>query len=200
MPDRRGIFVAIVGPSGAGKDTLLSLAREALQDCPGIRFARRVITRNADGATEDHGTLDVASFQEARTRGDFCLSWEAHGLCYGLPASIALELKAGNVVVANMSRRSLDLAAGIFGGIDVVEITARPELLIDRLTARGRETPEEIAARVARYAPVDRPASAIGFLSIDNSDDVSAAAGQLARHLKSRTRAADDPSISSCTA
>jgi ribose 1,5-bisphosphokinase len=195
LPDCRGIFVAIVGPSGAGKDTLLSLARDALRDCPGIRFARRVITRDADGATEDHDTLDVGSFQEARTRGDFCLSWEAHGLCYGLPASIGSELAAGNVVVANMSRRSLDLAAEIFGGIDVVEITARPELLIDRLTARGRETPEEIAARVARYAPIDRPASAVGFLSIDNSDDMSAAAETLARHLRSRTVLAECSSI-----
>ena len=56
-PVRNGVFVAVVGPSGAGKDTLIAHVRERLGDGEHVEFARRVITRTSDGATEDHDTL-----------------------------------------------------------------------------------------------------------------------------------------------
>ena len=42
-----GRLILVVGPSGAGKDTLLGLAKAACADDPGIIFSRRVITRQA---------------------------------------------------------------------------------------------------------------------------------------------------------
>ena len=47
------MLVLVVGPSGAGKDTLLAAAREALAGDPRIRFVRRAITRPAEAGHED---------------------------------------------------------------------------------------------------------------------------------------------------
>ena len=66
LPIRNGAFVAVVGPSGAGKDTLIAHARAALADEPQVEFVRRVITRLADGETEDHDTLTDAAFWKRR--------------------------------------------------------------------------------------------------------------------------------------
>ncbi len=75
LPIRNGAFVAVVGPSGAGKDTLIAHAKAALADEPPVEFVRRVITRPSDGATEDHDTLTEAEFLEALANGAFALAW-----------------------------------------------------------------------------------------------------------------------------
>jgi len=118
-PGRKGVFVAVVGPSGAGKDTVLKAAAGMLQAEAGVHFVRRVVTRAADAACEDHATLSPDDFIAARESGAFCLSWGAHGLFYGLPASIGDRLADGQTVVANLSRTALADAARRFGGIRV---------------------------------------------------------------------------------
>jgi ribose 1,5-bisphosphokinase len=49
FPIRNGVFVAVVGPSGAGKDMVIGYAAERLSACEGVDFVRRVITRPCDG-------------------------------------------------------------------------------------------------------------------------------------------------------
>src|SRR5215467_8848455 len=89
-----GKLVLLIGPSGAGKDTLLSLARAACADDPAIVFARRVVTREASSA-EDNEQISVDGFREAEARAAFAVHWEAHGHAYGLPRSINDDILAG---------------------------------------------------------------------------------------------------------
>ena len=182
-PERRGLLVAVVGPSGAGKDTLM--ARAALHPALDrrLRFARRVVTRAALVASEDHDSLDEAGFDRAQAEGAFSLAWEAHGLRYGLPRSVGIDVARGLAVVANLSRRSLGDAARAFGALEVVEVTARPEVLLARLSARGRESDATVRDRLRRQVPVALPAEAAGHLRIDNSGDVEAATELFVRHL-----------------
>lgn len=139
------MLVLVVGPSGAGKDTLLNMARTALAGDARFRFVRRVITRPADAGGEDHEAVSDTEFA-AR---NFALSWQVHGLRYGIPADIADDISRGVVVVANVSRSIIADAAVRFP-VRVIEVTAPAEVLAGRLAARGRENAADIAHRLAR--------------------------------------------------
>ena len=183
-PERlKGVFVAVVGPSGAGKDTLMSRAGHDPALDPRIRFARRVVTREALVTSEDHDSLDEAGFARAEASGAFSLVWSAHALRYGLPRSILDDLAGGAVVVANLSRRSLDAAAAIFGAVHVVEVTARPEILLARLVGRGREPEATIRDRLSRQVAPVLPSRAASHVVIDNSGDLDAATESVVRHF-----------------
>lgn len=150
-----GALVLVVGPSGAGKDTLIAKAADVLAGESRFVFPRRVVTRAAMAELEDHDTVDAAEFQKQKLRGAYALDWEAHGLHYALPASIDAAMMAGRVAVANVSRAVIARALEKYEHCHVVLITARPEIRAARLAGRGRETAEDIAARLAREgAPV----------------------------------------------
>lgn len=180
---RAGAFVAVVGPSGAGKDTLIARAKIGLAGSERLVFAQRTVTRTANRAAEDHRTLDEGAFDAAKAAGAFCLTWQAHGLQYGLPARLRTHCSQGSIVVANLSRRVLPDAARLFPVLFVMEVTARPELLIARILARGRETSDEGAARLARRAQLEPPPSVAGHYVIDNSGDLDVAAHEFATRL-----------------
>lgn len=143
------MLVLVVGPSGAGKDTLLDAARAALADDPRFHFVRRVITRPAEAGGEAHEAVTEAEFARRR----FALAWTAHGLRYGIPIAIETDLTAGRAVIANVSRAVIAEAARRFP-VRVIEVTAPPQVLAARLAARGRETAADIAARLARSVAV----------------------------------------------
>lgn len=144
----------VVGPSGAGKDTLLALAQTALAGDPRVRFVRRVITRPADLGDEGHEAVDGTAFERRRDAGGFALWWAAHGLSYGIPIDIEDDLRRGRIVVASVSRAVLNWAVSAYSG-RVLEVSAPPEKLAERLLARGREGAEDIARRLAREVPLD---------------------------------------------
>jgi phosphonate metabolism protein PhnN/1,5-bisphosphokinase (PRPP-forming) len=148
------MLIGVVGPSGAGKDTLMAGARAALAGDARFRFVRRTITRPAEAGGEDHRPLDRAGFEAERAAGGFALWWEAHGLLYGIPAVIAPNSGSlGQVTIANLSRTALAEANRHFPLL-VLEITAPPAVLAARLAARGREDAADVAARLARQAPL----------------------------------------------
>lgn len=188
-PVRYGVFVAVVGQSGAGKDTLIAYVRERLGDGEHVEFARRVITRTSDGATEDHDTLADAAFIEAEAAGAFALSWEAHGLRYGIPAHVDDVISNGRVVVANTSRGIIPALHQRYANVVVVEITAAPEILATRLAARGRESRGEVLARLARTAP--QALSGPGHVVIDNSGDADIAGERFLTVIRKAVALAD---------
>jgi phosphonate metabolism protein PhnN/1,5-bisphosphokinase (PRPP-forming) len=175
------MLVLVVGPSGAGKDTLLDAARRKLAGDTRFRFVRRVITRPAEAGGEEHDPVTEAEF----TARPFALQWQAHGLRYGIPADIAGDLAAGTVVIANVSRAVIAEAATRFP-VRVIEITAPPHILAQRLAARGRETAADIAGRLARTVAL--PATiAVETVMNDSTPDIGAD-----RFLAALSRAASD--------
>ena len=147
------MLVLVVGPSGAGKDSLLDGARAALAADDRFRFVRRAITRPAEAGGEAHEALSDADFLTHQAAGGFALDWQAHGLRYGIPRDIEADLAAGRVVVANVSRAVIETARQRYP-TRVIEITAPTEVLARRLAARGRESATDIAERLARSVPL----------------------------------------------
>ncbi|HEV3184026.1 MAG TPA: phosphonate metabolism protein/1,5-bisphosphokinase (PRPP-forming) PhnN [Xanthobacteraceae bacterium] len=142
-----GRLVLVVGPSGAGKDTLIELARGLLRDDASVVFPRRVVTRAASAA-EAHDTMDEEAFDRAARAGSFALTWDAHGLRYGIPISIDADIRAARTVVCNVSRTIIIPARARYADVFVALVTAPAEVLAARLAARGRDG--DIAQRLAR--------------------------------------------------
>jgi ribose 1,5-bisphosphokinase len=172
------MLVLVVGPSGAGKDTLLDAARQALAGDRRFRFVRRVITRAPGSGGEAHEAVTEAEFA---TR-DFALQWQAHGLRYGIPAD-AIDDRV--VVAANVSRTVISEAARRFP-VRVIEVTAPAKLLAARLASRGREVAADIAQRMARSVGVP------GDLPVDRVVNDGSLEDGLARFLEALNRAAAD--------
>jgi len=180
-----GVLVAVVGPSGAGKDTLMEAARATLAGEDRITFLRRAITRPAEAGGEDHLPLSREAFLAERDAGRFALWWEAHGLLYGLPrATFEEALVPGRVAVANLSRRVLGEAAERHP-LRVLEITASPAVLAARLAARGRESSSDVERRLSRQAPL--PAG-LSVETVVNDGSVEAGVQRVLRVLR-RARA-----------
>lgn len=165
---RRGVLHLVVGPSGAGKDTLIDAARTARPDIlfPRRVVTRRVLTRNGAAIGEDHDELGWTDFEAAEAAGAFALSWRAHELAYGVPRTALAPLAEGRHVIMNVSRSVLAPARASFAPVRILSVTAPLSVLTERLIARGRETPASITARLDR-APVGRPSGA-DVVDIDN--------------------------------
>ncbi len=177
-----GRLVYVVGPSGAGKDSLLEWVRTRLPDESGVRLARRTITRPAGAGGESHLEATEAQFEDQLTRGEFALHWRANGHRYGIGREIEAWLAAGATVVVNGSREHLLAARARFPQLETVHITASTEVLRSRLTQRGREQPREATRRLARnatFADAVRPAA----LLLINDGPIEIAGARLAEFV-----------------
>jgi ribose 1,5-bisphosphokinase len=162
-----GRLIYVMGPSGAGKDSLLGYARERL-GASAILFAHRYITRPADAGSENHVALTPAEFQWRSAQGLFALQWESHGLQYGIGVEIHDWLAQGASVVVNGSRGHFAQALQRYPDLSAIVIEAHPQVLAQRLAARGRESAAAISARLARQ-PAFELAPQGSHARIDNS-------------------------------
>lgn len=141
-----GRLIAVVGPSGVGKDSVMAGLHDALPD---THLVRRTVTRAPGLGGEDYDAVSVAEFDARAAKGAFAVHWRAHGLYYGIPAATADHLASGKDCLANFSRKALMEGARVFPRFLVLHITASAETLAARLSARGRETPKEVSRRLA---------------------------------------------------
>ena len=139
----------VVGPSGAGKDTLIARARAACHDDAGVVFPRRTVTR-PPSLSEDNEFMPEAAFEHAAASGAFAFWWRAHGHLYGIPLAIDFDLEAGRTVVCNVSRTVVAAVRRRYANVVAVLVTAPPDVLGARLAARDRTSDGRIADRMKR--------------------------------------------------
>ncbi len=175
-----GRLVLVVGPSGAGKDTLLGLAKAACAEDRTIVFPRRVITRAAS-ASEENEEVSLGTFQEALTRGEYAMHWEAHGHCYALSRAIDDDIRAGRTVVVNVSRTVIGAMRRAYANVLVVSITAPSEVLAKRIAMRARSSDGRLESRLHRTV---EDAAAAPDVTIVNTSSAEYHARQLVRAIK----------------
>lgn len=146
MPGR---LIYMMGPSGAGKDSLIDAARQPLSVL-GCKVARRVITRSAESVGEEALEVSELEFERQVERGDFALFWRANGLGYGIPVEIDCWLEQGCHVLVNGSRGYLSLARERYPDLIPIVLTVDTEVLRRRLLRRARESLSEIESRLQR--------------------------------------------------
>lgn len=181
MSDR---LVYVIGPSGAGKDSVLQGLRQVWPAAAPAHWARRTITRPAESGGEEHEALADSNFEEQLKANAFAMHWKANGLSYGVRHSELQPLDFGHWVFVNGSRSWLPELLAIWPEATVVHIGAAPEVLARRLSARGRETAASVAARLARQVPLALPG---GTIRIDNNGPLEVAVNALQQALRDRS-------------
>ena len=182
---RQGVLVLVAGPSGAGKDSILNGAQTLLRSDDRFQFARRIITRPKD-LTEDHAECSEDDFHDLKDNGALLFHWNAHGLWYGVPASVSDELAGGKVVCVNVSRSIIDSARERFGNVVTVLVDAPPDVLSERLSGRGRESQTQARERLDRR--IQEFSLRSGDVRIVNDGSLGSAIAQFVEILKSSAR------------
>lgn len=171
---KSGTLVLVVGPSGSGKDSLIARAKSELQPKSNYVFPKRVITRAAVPSAEDHDTMTEHEFNEALAMNRFALHWQAHGLFYGIRREYIDDMRNGQTIIINVSRGVIPSAEQLGFPVVVLSILCRPELLAERIAARGRESKDDILARLKREAPI--AATSAKLVEIRNETTIDEAA------------------------
>ena len=159
-----GRLIAIVGPSGSGKDTLIFKFKEKFE----ADFPTRFITRPSFPNDEKYNSVSKNTFANLKNTEQLAFHWSAHGLSYGIPASIDQSLRAGRNVIFNCSRAAINKIRKKYPVLEIISIIVPPEILKKRLIARGRESIEEIDQRLCRHIPLKIP----GCIEVDNSGTI----------------------------
>lgn len=103
-----------------------SLLDAARAHHPEWLVAHRYVTRDS-GGTENGVALIPDEFASRRRLGLFCLTWQAHGLDYGLGIELEAWLARGQTVLVNGSRRALPEARGRLGEALLPVLVTAPE-------------------------------------------------------------------------
>ncbi|CAH1649159.1 Ribose 1,5-bisphosphate phosphokinase PhnN [Chelatococcus asaccharovorans] len=144
-----GRLVLVVGPSGAGKDSVLRGARARLAHDDRYVFPRRSVTR-PPSADEDNISLNEDAFIALVNADAFALHWQAHGHRYGVPRAVDTAIASGATVICNVSRTVLQAARLRYQHVTVIGITASRDVLAARIFGRARESEDEATKRLDR--------------------------------------------------
>lgn len=173
-------LVYVVGPSGAGKDSLLQWLVQHPPAHTRLHLARRTVTRPASAGGEDHEAVDAPTFAALLEANAFALHWSANGLQYGIRTQEFAALATGAWVLVSGSRAHLALAQQRYPGLSAVHVHASAGVLRQRLRARRRESNAEVEARLHRALAFDAPADAF---CLTNDEDLESAGHRLKTHL-----------------
>jgi guanylate kinase len=149
-----GILFILVGPSGAGKNTLMKRVQEQLGDLPQLATATTRERREGEEEGREHQFVSRDRFQELIDTNALIEFQPVHvGDLYGTPRkTVENALNAGNDLVADIEFLGATKIQEAFPQ-NTVLIFVTPsnlDLLAQRIRQRGNITPEALADRLER--------------------------------------------------
>lgn len=177
-------LIFVIGPSGAGKDTLLTWLKSRVRASSMLHWARRTINRPTSNLLNDeqHEGVDSDEFEKLLKDGAFAMHWEANSYRYGIRFQEIAPLYQFKWVIVNGSRGYLSAAASDYPGMTVLHITADQEVLRKRLIERGRETNEMIEERLRREVPLIIPRQS-NLIEIINNGSLESVGSHMLQRL-----------------
>lgn len=167
-------ILLITGPSGAGKDSLLRLAAHHFRKDSRLCLVKRYITRQPD-SNEQNYFVDHAAFTLLCKNNFFISHWNAHGNLYGIPRTGLPDKNENTLAIISISRQNVGDFERCFERVTTLGIKVDPDILRNRLRARGREDDKSIEKRLQRTAP---PIKARRMLHFDNSEELACSGKQ----------------------
>ena len=178
----------LMGPSGSGKDALMTGVRKYFNGQGPVLFAHRYITRCWRSGGENHIELSDEEFDQRLRAGLFSMHWSANDCRYGIGLEVDAWLANGYSVLVNGSREHLEDARMRFGDRLVpVLVCVETSQLKQRLLSRGRESLQQIEQRLERN---QRFVNALEEKSIvlDNSGALDQSIAHFAELLQQQVR------------
>jgi ribose 1,5-bisphosphokinase len=185
-------LVYLMGPSGAGKDSLLQAAAQALAE-RGYHLAPRCVTRVGVSNEPLEEWLSEEVFAARQAAGDFALCWQANGLSYGVPRQIDDWLQAGQTVLVNGSRGYLSEARRRYPNLQAICLEAPIPQLRERLLKRGRETARQVEERLLRHQQLQAALRDAGAYCVVE------AGGSLEKSVEALLACLDEPGQPTCS-
>ena len=181
--DEQGRVVVITGPSGVGKSTIV---REVV-DRTGADFSVSATTRaprEGEVDNREYHFIDRSTFENMVGVGEM-LEWaEVYGQLYGTPAYPVREAAAAgrNIVLEIDVQGGVQVQQKLPGATYVLIEPPSPEILAERLRARGTENEQSIARRLAKAAAEVKAARDSGiYPHVVVNDDLETAVRQVVR-------------------
>lgn len=175
MADRKGLLVVVSGFSGAGKGTLI---RELMRRYDNYRLSVSATTRlPRPGETDgrDYFFVTKERFEEMIAKNELIEYTTYVGNYYGTPrAFVEREFAAGHDVLLEIEIEGAKNIKRIYPDAVLIFVTPPDAATLkERLTGRGTETPEQIAARLSRAAVESRWMPDYDYLLINDDLDQS---------------------------
>jgi len=188
-----GLLFLLVGPSGAGKNTLLNRVLDQIADCTQMPTATTRASRLGEIEGQHHFFLTDDRFDQLAAQNAF-VEWQfVHGKRYGtLKATVEGGFRDGKCYIADVEVMGAELLKKQYPD-NVILIFITPSSLTDleqRIKARGAITDEEMRDRLQR-AQVELPfQSKCDYVVIN--DDLEVATKELIKIISEKRQQAKD--------
>lgn len=171
------VFV-VTGPSGVGKGTLIARIRELHPELALSISATTRSPREGEQDGVDYYFLTGEEFALRVDHGDFVEHASYSGNHYGtLRSELDRRNRSGGVVLEIELQGARQIRAAMPEAHQIFIAPPTPETLLDRLTARGTDSPEAIQSRLA--VAQQELAAQNEFHHVIINDDLTTAVTQL---------------------
>jgi guanylate kinase len=170
--DRSGRLFAIVGPAGAGKNTLIDRALERLPQLRKLPTATTRAIRPGEQEGREHFYLTRPAFEALIEQQQLLEYQTIHGNLYGmLRSTIDDALAAGDYLIADIDMLGVLAARAAYAQHITTVFVMPPSIasLMERMRGRG-ENPTEISRRLLRVPQEIAFADECDY-SLRNDDD-----------------------------